>query len=111
MTDSESSDSPQIKLYRECCQAFLARDPELIAKATHKDYRYMSYPQSLGHPEKTSEGWLEQWGEVIGLLTADSEVSYISGSSDPPAATNSLLQLILRFITDIPGKVVAHVRI
>ena len=88
MTDSESSDSPQIKLYRECCQAFLARDPDLIAKATHKDYRYVPYPQSLGHPEKTKEEWLEQWGEIIGLLTADSEVNYISCSSDPSPRLN-----------------------
>ena len=77
MTDSESSDSPQIKLYRECCQAFLARDPDLIAKATHKDYRYVAYPRSLGKPEQTKEEWLGQYAGIINLWTSDSEVSHV----------------------------------
>jgi hypothetical protein len=83
MANSENSDSPQINLVRECGRAFQTRDPVLVAKTTHKDYRYVTHPRSLGHPEQTREGWLEKWGEVMSILTADSVVSCIGCTSDP----------------------------
>jgi hypothetical protein len=82
MANSENSDSPQIKLFHECSRAFLTRDPVLLAKTTHKDYRYVTHPRSLGHPEKTREEYIEQWREVMSLL-ADSVVSCIGCSLDP----------------------------
>jgi hypothetical protein len=83
MANLENFDSPQIKLFHECSLGFITGDPVLLAETTHKDYRFVAYPQSLGKPEETKEKWLEQWGEVIGLLTPDSVVSYIGCSSDP----------------------------
>jgi hypothetical protein len=82
MADSENSDSPQIKLFHECGRAFHTRDPALLARTTHKDYRYVTHPRSLGHPEQTKEEWLEQWREVMSFLTADSVVSYFGRTSD-----------------------------
>ena len=83
MTDLESSDSPQIKLIQECSRGFQTRDPAIIAKYLHKDFRNFTYPRSLGQPDQTKEEFLECWAGVIGLWTADPEVSYINHSSDP----------------------------
>jgi hypothetical protein len=83
MADPESSDSPQIKLFRECSRAFLTRDSDLLAKTTHKDYRYVNYPRSLGKPEQTKEEFLEHWAEAMSFWIADPDVGYIGCSSDP----------------------------
>jgi hypothetical protein len=82
MADPESSDSPQVRLVRECCRGFQTRDLDLAAKSLHKDFRYVPYPKSLGRPEQTKEEWLEQYAKIISLWTADSEVGYIECSSD-----------------------------
>jgi hypothetical protein len=104
------SDSPQIKLFRECSRAFLTRDTALLAKTTHADYRYVPYPRSLGKPEQKKEEFLEHWAEAMSHWTPDTEVGCIGCSSDPFTATKSLPQPTFRFITDTPGIVVAHVR-
>jgi hypothetical protein len=104
-------ESPQIKLFHECGQGFKTRDPVLIAKTLHKDYRYVTYPRSLGRPDQTKDEWLKHWADIIGLWTADLEVSYIGCSSDPFAATKSLPQQTYHFFIDTPGKIIAHVRI
>ena len=75
MADPESSDSAQTKLFRECRRGFQTRDLELIASTIHKDYRYIAYPRSLGKPEQTKEEWLNRWAGLIGLWSADLEVS------------------------------------
>ena len=111
MVNPESSDSPQIKLIRECSRGFQTRDPNLIAKALHKDFRNVPYPRSLGWPEQTKEEFLEQYVGMSSLWAADPEVSYIGYSIGPFAATKSLPQPTYRFIADVPGKVVVHVRI
>lgn len=63
-------------------RGFQQRDLGLIAKTLHKDYRHITYPRSLGKPEKTREEWLEQFTGVISLWT-ELEVSYISYYDDP----------------------------
>jgi hypothetical protein len=83
MADSENSESPQIKLFHECNQAFFTRDPVLIAKITHKDFRYVPYPRSLGQSEKTTEEFLEHWAGIISLWAGNGEVRYIGYTSDP----------------------------
>jgi hypothetical protein len=83
MADSENSDSPQIKLFREIGWAFQMGDPVLIAKTMHKDYRYIPYPRSLGQSEKTKEEFLEHWTGIISLWDVNTEVSYIGYTSDP----------------------------
>jgi hypothetical protein len=81
MSDSESTESPQVKLMHEWGQGFKKRDLDLIAKSLHKDYRHTTYPRSLDKPEQTREEWLQQFAGVIGLWI-DLEVSYISCSSN-----------------------------
>ena len=104
-------ESPQIKLFHECGQGFKTRDPDLIAKTLHKDYRYVTYPRSLGRQDQTKDEWLKHWADIISLWTADLEVSYVGCSSDPFAATKPLPQQTYHFFIDTPGKVIAHVRI
>ena len=83
MADPENSDSPQVKLFRESGLGFETRNLDLIAKTLHKDFRYIAYPRSLGHPEQTREQWLERCAGIIGVWTVDPKVSHINCSSDP----------------------------
>jgi hypothetical protein len=83
MTDSENSDSPQVKLLRQCGRGFGTRDLGLIAKTLHKDYRYVAYPRSLGRSEQTKEEYLGQYAGIISLWAADPEVSHVGCSPDP----------------------------
>ena len=69
MSDSKSSDSPQVKFIDEWLQAFDARDMDRIAKCLHKDYRNIMYPRSLGKPEETKEEWLEYMAGIFNLWT------------------------------------------
>jgi hypothetical protein len=111
MADPKNPDSPQIKLFHEITRGFQTRDPALIAKTLHKDFRNIYYPRSLGHPEQTKEDFVGQWAGMMSLWTANPEVNCIGCSSDPFAVTESLPQETFRFIVDIPGQVIAHVRI
>jgi hypothetical protein len=111
MADPVSSDSPQAKLILECSRGFRAEDLAITAKTLHKDFRNVPYPRSLGHPAQTKEEWLENWAGIMSLRSADIDVSRIGYSSDPSAATKFLPQPTFHFIIDIPGKVVAYVRI
>ena len=104
-------ESPQIKLFLECSQGFQTRDPALIAKTLHKDFRNIYYPRSLNYPEQTKEEFVGQWAGMMSLWIANPEVNYIGCSLDPFAVTESLPQETFRFIVDIPGQLVAHVRI
>ena len=79
---SEASDSPQVKLMLEWDRGFQKRDLGLIAKSLHKDYRYTTYPRSIGRPEQTREEWLEHIASVLSLWT-DHNVSYISCHWNP----------------------------
>ena len=74
MADWENFDSSQVKLMHEWDQGFEKKDPSLIAKSLHKDYRHTLYPRSLGKPEQTREQWLEYIAGVVSLWT-DREVS------------------------------------
>ena len=81
MADSENSDSPQTKLFYECRQGFKTRDLDRAGKVLHKDFRYVSYPRSLGKPDQTKEEWLGQWAAILGLWVGDPEVGYIGSFS------------------------------
>jgi hypothetical protein len=111
MADPENPDSPQIKLFLECSGGFQTRDPALIAKTLHKDFRNIYYPRSLGYPEQTKEEFVGQWAGMMSLWIANPEVNYIGCSLDPFAVIESLPQETFRFIVDIPGQLIAHVRI
>ena len=110
MFDPKDYDSPQVKLTLEWRQAFDKKDPELIAKSLHKDYRRTTHPRSLGKPEQTREEWLEQ---ITGFLNAlaELEVGHISCLRTLFAMAKSLPQLSIHPVVDVPGKVTIHVRI
>ena len=76
MSDSKSSDSPQVKLIHEWLRAFEARDMDRIANCLHKDYRNIMYPRSLGKPERTKEEVLEYLAGLFRLWT-ERKVSYL----------------------------------
>ena len=61
---------------------FHTGNPDLIAKALHNDYRYVSYPRSLGRPEQTKEERLEEFTGIISILVSGAEVSCIGCPSD-----------------------------
>ena len=81
MSNLEDPNSPQVKVMLEWDQGFQKRDPTLLAKYLHKDYRHTYYPRSLGKSELTREQWLEYIAGVIGLWT-DREVGYIDYHSN-----------------------------
>jgi hypothetical protein len=83
MANPESPDSPQVKLVREWGRGFRTRDLDLVAKPLHEDFRYVSYPKSLGKPEQTKEEYLEHYAGRFSLWTTDSEVGCVGCSSDP----------------------------
>ena len=68
------TDSPQVRLVRECILGLAKNDLATAAKLLHKDYRRIIYPRSLGKPVVAREEWLKQCGQMIGHWT-DSEVS------------------------------------
>jgi len=65
MSDAENSESPQAKVMQEWGQGFVQRDLDLITKHMHKDYRHITYPQSLGIPEQSREDYLGHMGKVM----------------------------------------------
>jgi hypothetical protein len=83
MASLENPDSPQIKLFHECSRGFRKRHLDVAAETLHKDFRYVPYPRSLGHPEQTKEEFLVYWAGIVSLWADDPEVSYIGYSSDP----------------------------
>jgi len=83
MSESESTNSPQVKLMHGWGQGFKKRDLDLIAKCLHKDYRHTTYPRSLNKPEQTREEWLQQFAGIISLWT-DLEASYIGRPLNSP---------------------------
>jgi hypothetical protein len=111
IADLENSDSPQFELLQQCGRGFHTGNPDLIAKALHKDYRYVSYPRSLGRPEQTKEERLEEFVGIISILVSGAEVSCIGCPSDllrreqVPSAAESPSH------RGTPGKLVVHVRI
>ena len=62
-------DSPQIKFWIECDQAFKQMKVDSFANFLHKDFRFVLLPRSLGEPEKTKDVWLEQIKGIIGVVT------------------------------------------
>ncbi|KAF9647681.1 hypothetical protein BDM02DRAFT_3116652 [Thelephora ganbajun] len=88
MSNPENYDSPQVKLMYEWGHGFNERNLDLIAKVLHKDFRYTTYPQSLGRPEQTREEWLEHIEGVMKLWT------------DHKSTIHSII--------DTPGKVIVH---
>jgi hypothetical protein len=82
MADPENSDSQQLRLFHECGQGFEAKNPVLIAKTLHEDFRYALYPRSLGKPEQTEEEWLGHWVGIMSLWTVNPKVSYVDCFSD-----------------------------
>jgi hypothetical protein len=111
MASPETSDSPQVKFFLECSRGYQKKDLDVIAKSLHKDCRYVAYPRSLGRPDQTKEEWLEQWAGILSLWTGELEVVTVVAPQPPFAATKSLPQHTFRFIVDIPGKLIVHVRI
>ena len=85
MSNSENSDSPQVKLIREWGGAFEKIDMDAVAKTLHKDYRHTIYPRSIGRPEQNREEWLKHIAGLSSLWTKV-EVSYIFVSTRIPFA-------------------------
>ena len=82
MSDLGSSDSPQSKLIQEWAQTFRAKDIDRIAKILHKDYRYITYPRSLGRPEQTREEWLEHIAGAFSIRSQE-DVGHVNPLNSP----------------------------
>jgi len=77
------SQSAQVKfVLNEWLPALETRDLDLIAKLTHKDYTSVTYPKSLGHPEKNKEETLALFADYFPFTTS-SKVSRIDHCSNP----------------------------
>ena len=76
MCDSQSSESPQVKVMLEWGKGFEARDVKILEKYLHDDFRAISYPRSLELPEQNKEQWLQRMTMIIGLWTEGCKVSY-----------------------------------
>ena len=71
--------SPQINLVLEWAGGF-KKDSDTLAKLAHKDFRYITYPRSVGRPEYNKEEFLKYMGKTISLWTEHkvSHVGYFS---------------------------------
>ena len=107
MSSTEIADSPQVQIVRSFCEAFKNRDMDSIAKFLHKDHRRITYPRSVGVPERTGEEYLQHTAKLMSLWI-DSQASYIN--SNTLLSTKSPLQPTIHSIIEAPGgKVVTHV--
>jgi hypothetical protein len=66
---------PQVRLLLEVTRGYQKKDLSLFAKRATKDFRRVTYPQSLGKPDQTAEEWSRTMEENMDLWTGDSEVS------------------------------------
>lgn len=105
----ESYASPQIKLINELDQAWIARNASLLAKCLHKNYRFVTLPQSLGKPSVNRDEWLAIMAGVLSG-TIQFEASY-TGCYSILTLAQSLLQPTYHSVVEAPGKVVLHVRV
>jgi len=77
------SGSGQVKfILNEYIPALESRDLDLLSKLLHKDYSYVAYPKSLGHPEKNKEETLALFADYFPFTTS-SKVSRINHCSSP----------------------------
>ena len=65
VVDVASHNSPQMNLVNECDRGMIERDLNLVAKPLHKDFRYLTHPQSLGKPPMNRDEYLAQTAEVL----------------------------------------------
>jgi len=89
MSNPDTVDSTQVKLIRSVVIGFAARDADLVLNQLHTDFRFVTYPQSVGTPEFTKEEWAPQLKELISFWP-----------EDPVSTIHSLIET--------PGKVVVH---
>ena len=66
---SNTSESPQRKVFDEFNEGFMNRDSEIIAKHLHKDFRRFTYPSSLNRPVQNREEWLGHFEMIVKFTT------------------------------------------
>lgn len=76
VVDVASHNSPQMNLVNECDRGMIERDLNLVAKPLHKDFRYVTHPQSLGKPPMNRDEYLAQTAEVLKTSVRYENVSY-----------------------------------
>lgn len=75
MCDSRSSESPQVKLVLEWGKGFETKDINVLGKCLHDDFRSITYPRSLGLPDRDKVQWLERMKMVMSLWTEGCNVN------------------------------------
>ena len=102
--------SPQAQLIYELGRGFGEKNLDIVAKTFHRDSRHIAYPRSLNIPEQSAQEYLDFVGERIRDWTDVEQVGRwiarvcFAAAKHPP-------QPNIEIVADIPGKVVAHVRI
>lgn len=66
--------SPQVQLVLEWGKGFQTGDLNLLAKCLHRDYRHITYPQSINQQPQTKEVFIGHLGQIVPHWT-ESKVS------------------------------------
>ena len=70
-----NTDSPQVKLHHSISRAFVEMDLDSVAKNLHKDYRHITYPESLNIPERSRKEYLDY---TEGRMSRCEEIGLVS---------------------------------
>ena len=57
--------SPQSRLIKSLCDAYLTLDMKNVAPLLSKDYVFEPLPESAELPKQTKEGHIQTWGKVL----------------------------------------------
>jgi len=76
--------SPQVRLVQGWGNAFHTGDLALIKGSLHKDFRLLTYPQSVGEPAHNKDWFTERLRQVIPAWT-ESKVCHVICFSNPPS--------------------------
>ena len=85
-----NTDSPQVKLTYEMVRGFESGGVDMFAKHVHKDFRYITYPRSVGKLDQTGEEWLQELAQNWNVLTGKSKASHFGSYSNIFSPANSL---------------------
>ena len=102
--------SPQIKLLVDWNQGFQQLNADILAKYLHKDFRCLVYPGTVGEREQNKELWVQGLTLIFGFSN-EIDVGYTSCYSKPLSPAKFALQTTVISIIEVPGIIVAHVRI
>ena len=75
MSSSQTNDSPQVKFALSFVHAIGNRDADLLADHLHTDFHRIIYPRSLNRPEYDKGEWVQQYRELMGFWTENTNAS------------------------------------